>query len=225
MEPLGSVQACNGIAVPLPFFTFTPLPVLCLRGMNRDGFTISLFPSINWWQYLNPLADSAAVCRSCWPWRLRCMPLGCLLVIERLLIRFVEIGQMVQTSTCTSTQTHHHHHHHRDITSVYSSPISSPWWAIRMLTASLMQVFNVVCGKVDRVKLSVATNRVNFGSETAVSEKPIMKLQGMWDMTPRSLFSRYGLCERLHCFYLLGKTVDVSKRRKIRTHWTQHHIP
>jgi hypothetical protein len=40
----------------------------------------------------------------------------------------------------------------------------------------------------------------------------------MWDMTTRRLFSSYGLCERLQCFQFLGKAVDVSKRRKIRTH-------
>ena len=81
-----------------------------------------------------------------------------------------------------------------------------------------MQISNVVCVKVDRVKLSVATSRVNFENETALSEKPVVKLQGMFDMTPRRLLSSYGRCERLQCFQFLGKEVDVSKRRKTRTH-------
>jgi hypothetical protein len=76
--------------------------------------------------------------------------------------------------------------------------------------------------KIDRVKLSVATNCVNFENETAVSETPVVKLQGMWDMTPRRLFSSYWRCERLQCFHVLSKTLDVSKRRKVRTH--RHNI-
>jgi hypothetical protein len=85
-------------------------------------------------------------------------------------------------------------------------------------TASVMQIFNVVCGKVDGVKLSVATSRVKFENETAVSEKLVVKLQGMCDMTSRRLLSSYWRCERLRCFHFLGKAVDASKSRKILTH-------
>ena len=44
---------------------------------------------------------------------------------------------------------------------------------------------------VNRLKLSVASSRVNFENETAVSETSVLRLQVMWDMTPRRFFSSY----------------------------------
>jgi len=52
-----------------------------------------------------------------------------------------------------------------------------------------------------------------------------VKIQVMWDMTPRRLFSSYWRCGRLQCFQFLGKAVGCIETSENTNPSTQYHMP